>query len=83
MPKSKVRQKAAYTPPPAKKQAVKIESGRLVPGLMVAFFLVGLAWIVVYYLSGQNYPIGSLAGWNIAIGFAAIAVGFGISTRWK
>jgi len=47
---------------------------------MVAFFLVGLAWIVAYYL-GLHWT-ASLGAWNVVIGFAFIAGGFVISTRW-
>ena len=48
--------------------------------LVVAFFLVGLAWIVAYYL-GLHWT-SSLGAWNVVIGFAFIAGGFVISTRW-
>lgn len=81
MPKSKVREKAAYTPPEQRVQKIKVESSAWVPRIMVALFVVGLAWIVSYYLN--LHWISSLGAWNVVIGFAFIAVGFGVSTRWR
>lgn len=84
MPESKTRQKVAYTPPPAKKvKATKLESPRWFAIVMVALFIVGLAWIVVYYLSGSGYPIPPLGTWNMLVGAALIVAGFVMSTRWR
>ncbi len=81
MPKSKTRDKVAYTPPEQRVQKIKVESSAWVPRFMVAFFVVGLAWIVSYYL---NLPwISNLGAWNVVIGFAFIAAGFITSTRWR
>ncbi len=81
MPKSKTREKVAYTPPTPKTQKIKVESSAWVPRFMVAFFVIGLAWMVTYYL-GLHYT-QSLGAWNVVIGFAFIAGGFVISTRWR
>lgn len=83
MPKSRIRRRSAYTPPPTKASAVKIGSPRWLVPAMVACFVLGLIWVVVYYVTQTSYPIGSLHNWNMAIGFGLIAVGFGLSTRWK
>lgn len=84
MPESKVRKKAAYTPPPDKKQPIKLDTGnRVVLPLMVGCFLLGLLWIVVYYLSNMTYPVSALHGWNMAVGFGLIIAGFIASMRWK
>lgn len=80
MPKSKTRDKVGYTPPEQRVQKIKVESSAWIPRFMVAFFLVGLAWIVAYYL-GLHWT-SSLGAWNVVIGFAFIAGGFVISTRW-
>jgi hypothetical protein len=49
---------------------------------MVANFLIGLFWIVIYYVN-TNLPIGGLGNWNMAIGFTFIAVGFSLATKWR
>ncbi len=81
MPKSKTRDKVAYTPPVQKVQKIKVESSAWTPRFMVAFFIIGLAWMVGYYF---NLPLtDSLGAWNVLIGFAFMGAGFAISTRWK
>jgi hypothetical protein len=80
VPKSKTRDKVAYTPPEQRVQKIKIESSAWTPRFMVAFFVIGLAWMVAYYL---GLPLtSSLGAWNVVIGFAFIGGGFVISTRW-
>ncbi|KNE82534.1 MULTISPECIES: cell division protein CrgA [Streptomyces] len=84
MPKSRIRKKADFTPPPAKQTTVKLSSGRSwVAPLMLALFLIGLAWIVVFYVTTGDMPVKSLGNWNIVVGFGFIAAGFVVSTQWK
>ncbi|HEX6919457.1 MAG TPA: cell division protein CrgA [Actinomycetes bacterium] len=83
MPKSRIRRRSAYTPPPEKNTAVRIGSPRWLVPAMVSCFVLGLIWIVVYYVTQTDYPIGSIGNWNMAIGFGLVGVGFGLSTRWK
>ena len=37
--------------------------------VMFGFMLVGLAWIIVFYVSQGTLPIPDLQSWNILIGF--------------
>lgn len=82
MPESKSRKKAAYVAPPAKAKGKKPNPPWFVP-VMVGLMVLGLAWIVVTYLSGQQYPIPGITAWNLAIGFALVMAGFGMTTRWR
>jgi hypothetical protein len=50
---------------------------------MVAAFLIGLFWIVVFYVSQTVYPIRGIGAWNMIIGFGFIGVGFSLATRWR
>ena len=50
---------------------------------LCTFMVVGLFWLVVYYLSAEKYPIPSIGLGNMAIGFVLILVGFGMTTRWR
>jgi Na+-transporting NADH:ubiquinone oxidoreductase subunit NqrC len=50
---------------------------------MVANFLVGLVWIVIFYVSQTVYPISGIGAWNMIIGFSFIAVGFSLATKWR
>ncbi len=85
MPESSKRKKAAYTPPPPKggnKEAVNFDSPRWLPITMVTLWIIGLVWIVLWYM----VPIPlleSLGSWNIIIGFVFISGGFFLATRWR
>ena len=89
MPKSKVRKKSAYTPPETVLQRsgqarVAGPSPRWYAPVMVALMLVGLLWIVVYYVAGDKIPfMVSLGAWNFAIGFGAMVAGLVMSMRWR
>lgn len=85
MPKSRIRKKDDYTPPPAKKTEIDLGGGgrRWVAPLMLAMFGLGLAWIVVFYVTDAGLPIEAIGNWNIVVGFGFIAAGFVVSTQWK
>ena len=51
--------------------------------VMFSFMLIGLVWIIVFYVSGSNAPIASLGPWNILVGFGIMFVGFLMTTRWR
>lgn len=85
MPKSRIRKKADYTPPPERTAATTVKLGGRgwVAPLMLAMFLIGLAWIVVYYVTETELPVDAWGDWNIIAGFGFIAAGFVVSTQWK
>ncbi|MCP9958229.1 MULTISPECIES: cell division protein CrgA [Streptomyces] len=85
MPKSRIRKKADFTPPPATKQAtaIKLTNRSWVAPVMLALFAIGLAWIVVFFVTDGTLPVESLRSWNVAVGFGFIAAGFAVSTQWK
>jgi hypothetical protein len=62
---------------------VRIGSPRWLAPAMVACFVLGLMWVVVYYVTQTEYPIGGIGPGNMGIGFGLIIVGFVLSTRWK
>lgn len=51
--------------------------------IMFGFMLVGLAWIIVFYVSQGTLPIPDLQSWNILIGFGIAFIGFLMTTRWR
>jgi Cell division protein CrgA len=83
VPKPSIRRKRAYTPPPQKQKAARVGSPPWLVPLMVTCFVVGLLWIVAFYISQRRYPVAALDLWNMAIGFGLIMVGFVLSTQWK
>ena len=83
MPKSRLRRRNSYMPPDSSPRPVRVGSPVWLVPVMVACFVIGLLWVVTYYVTETDYPIGAIGLWNMAIGFAFIIVGFVISTRWK
>jgi hypothetical protein len=82
VPKSRVRKKAVYTPPPRSVRA-KVSPPWLAP-VMVACLVIGLAWIALYYITNGNLAgMSALGGWNMVVGFTLIIVGVVLSTRWR
>lgn len=60
--------------------------GRGVVVGMLGCFLIGLVWIVVYYMAGQptTLPVlGDLQAYNLLVGIGFMAVGFVYATRWE
>lgn len=51
--------------------------------IMFGLMLIGLAWIVVYYVSQGVLPVRELGDWNILLGFGILFVGFLMTTRWR
>jgi hypothetical protein len=82
VPKSRIRRRATFTPPPTKSKA-NLPSPRWVAPLMVALFLFGLLWVVVFYVSRGAFPIESLGNLNLLVGFAFIGAGFVAATQWR
>ena len=85
MPESSSRNKKKTEKVKAEKTPKKPRtSSRVwVAPLMLACWLLGLAWLVVFYVAGQNIPVmDDLGNWNLLIGMGLIAVGFVVSTQW-
>ena len=59
-------------------------SPRWYAGVMIALMLIGLLWIVVYYVAGDRIGfLVTLGPWNFAIGFGAMVAGLVMSMRWR
>ncbi len=82
MPKSRVRKKAVYTPPPRSVRS-RVSPAWLAP-TMVACLVIGLAWIALFYITnGTLAGMSALGDWNMVIGFALIIGGVVLATRWR
>lgn len=53
--------------------------------LMFGFMLLGLIWIVLYYVTsaGMQLPVPALGQANIFVGFGLVLVGFLMTPWWK
>ncbi|EWT00360.1 septation inhibitor protein [Intrasporangium oryzae NRRL B-24470] len=83
MPESRGRdRKAAPYIPPKSSKATEPNPTWWAP-VFITLLVLGLLWIVVYYISASQYPIGSIGVWNLAIGFALLMGGFIMTMRWR
>ena len=54
--------------------------------IMFGFMLLGLLWIVVFYISSGTLPLPLPQGeqsWNILIGFGIAFIGFMMTLWWR
>jgi len=90
VPESKSRKKKSGDPakaaaggrPPSPGGKQQGNPAWLVP-TMITLMVAGLLWIVATYILNFDYPIPGIRAWNLAIGFALVIAGFGLTTRWR
>jgi hypothetical protein len=91
VPKSKVRKKTAA---PLRTQTATPASRALAPSpawypiVMAVVLLLGLAYLVVYYLTSSGtdprIPVmADLGAWNFAVGFGVMLLGLVMAVRWR
>jgi hypothetical protein len=96
VPKSRVRKKKVYTPPvelrPRQTTAESKKPSPLwVPTLAVGLIVLGILWLVVFYLTNGfidlfeplGTPLYELGYWNLAIGFGALVASLLVLSRWR
>ena len=90
MPKSKVRKRASYTAPSVGASAaagsskLARPSAPWYPAVMAGLLVLGLAYIVVYYMAGTTVPVmKSIGNYNFAVGFGFLVLGLGMAVRWR
>jgi hypothetical protein len=83
VPESKGRAKPAHTPPPQRRSKTTMVNPPWFVPLMLGLMLVGLLWVVTFYVTAAAYPIPNISYWNLAIGFALMISGFLMTTRWR
>jgi hypothetical protein len=93
VPKSKVRKKPQAAASRAATAALASNTARakvagpsspVYIGIMVALMVLGLVWLVAYYLWGGSIPgVRDLGNWNFAIGFVLMIAGLVMTMRWR
>jgi hypothetical protein len=84
VPKSRRRKKDdAMTQEPRESRDPGVSGAWVVP-TMLSLLVLGLVWIVVYYLLREYIPfMEAIGGWNLVIGMGMITGGFVVATQWK
>jgi hypothetical protein len=92
VPKSQVRKKKVYTPPaelrPQTTAAAKRPSPVWVPATAVTLLVVGIVWMVAFYLTqgfvSPSVPwLFALGYWNFAVGFGAMILALILLSKWR
>ncbi len=95
MPESRVRKAAAVKKQhkqyhEAKKERAEkerltpISDRSWVPWVFVTLGLLGVFWLVVFYIAGNQIPFMAAIGqWNILIGMVLMGSSFCVATLWK
>ena len=90
MPESRTRKSAAEKQKLKAQRASKPKkikapaSRRWVPPAFITVGLLGVAWLITYYVAGMYIPfMDALCNWNILIGMGGMAAAFAIATLWR
>jgi len=86
VPKSRVRKKTVYVPPADVRPGAPRKRGpspRWLPVTAVVLLVLGITWLVVYYLSQGALPIEALKALNLAVGFGMLVAALGLLTQWR
>ena len=83
MPESKGRAKPAYTPPVKRNPKTTMANPAWFVPVMLGLMLVGLFWVVTFYVTATDFPIPKIGYWNLVIGFSLMISGFMMTTRWR
>ncbi|NLS10795.1 cell division protein CrgA [Nesterenkonia sp. MY13] len=50
---------------------------------MFGLMIIGLLWVITYYITSGQLPLSMAGGWNIIIGFGVAMVGFFMTMKWR
>lgn len=51
--------------------------------IMFGLMVLGILWIMTYYITQTAYPVAALGGWNLVVGVGLMMVGLIMTTRWR
>jgi hypothetical protein len=51
--------------------------------VFVTLLVLGLIWIVVFYVTQGAWPIQAFGYWNLIVGFGLLLTGFAMTMKWK
>ena len=83
MPESKRRKRTRHaTPQTSAAQAYKPNPVWFKP-VMFGLMIIGLLWIITFYISEGTLPVAAWGSGNIIAGFGIAIIGFLMTTRWR
>ncbi|TJY70046.1 cell division protein CrgA [Arthrobacter sp. CAU 1506] len=82
MPESKRRKRTERRPEELTAKGNEPNAAWFKP-VMFGLMIVGLLWIIVFYITQGAWPLAAAGSWNIMIGFGIAIAGFLMTTRWR
>jgi Cell division protein CrgA len=82
VPVSKPRKTARVAPPTSAAESYKPNPVWFKP-VMFGLMIIGLLWIITFYITEGAFPVQSWGSWNIVAGFGIAIIGFLMTTRWR
>ncbi|RBP67290.1 uncharacterized protein UPF0233 [Brevibacterium sanguinis] len=79
--RSQGRKTASYTSQTGQ-QTIKPNPSWFLP-VLIGLLLIGLIWLVAFYITQGAFPVEAWGNWNILIGFTFFVAGLIMSTRWR
>lgn len=79
---SKKRDKNVYKAPRNLGKKQSDENPKWLVPTAVSLLVLGLLWIVVYYVFSAQYPL-PIGNWNLVAGFVLMTGSMVLFTRWK
>lgn len=83
MPESKPRKRTAHVAPQTSAAEAYKPNPVWFKPVMFGLMIVGLLWIITFYITQGAYPVQAWASWNIVAGFGIAIIGFLMTTRWR
>lgn len=51
--------------------------------IMFGLMILGVLWVMTYYITQTSYPVAALGAWNLVVGVGLIMVGLIMTTKWR
>ncbi|GAC1371760.1 MAG: cell division protein CrgA [Pseudarthrobacter sp.] len=83
MPESKSRRKTSSGAHPVSATQANKPNAVWFKPVMFGLMIIGLLWIITFYISEGRLPVQAWGSWNIMAGFGIAIVGFLMTTRWR
>ncbi len=83
MPESKPRKKAAPEAPQSSAAQTYKPNAVWFKPVMFGLMIIGLLWIITFYISEGQLPVQAWGSGNIIAGFGIAILGFLMTTRWR
>lgn len=83
MPESKPRKRPARQAPQTSATQQYKPNPVWYKAVMFGLMILGLLWIITFYITEGQFPVRDWASWNIVVSFGIAIVGFLMTTRWR